>query len=133
MQSGHIGVEIDDAAKLVMVAYIGPVTDQQVLAFYAGILKDAPRVVEYDVLADLRLTSYVPGPGIVQAIGELVGAVGRRVGRVAAVRRERPELYAATDGRPMREVFGTDNVRFFNDITEARGWLAAMRAKAGEA
>lgn len=133
MQSGHIGVEIDDAAKLVMVAYIGPVTDQQVLAFYAGILKESPRVVAYDVLADLRLTSYVPGPGIVQAIGELVGATGRRVGRIAAVRRERPELYAATDGRPMREVFGIDNVRFFNDIAEARAWLATARTAAGEA
>lgn len=126
MQSGQIGGEIDEAARLVMVAYIGPVTDAQVLAFYRGLVADKPQVARFDFLIDLSFSGYVPSPASVQALGELARGAGGGGNRIAAVRRERPELYAATDGRPMLEVFGADNVRFFNDLSQARAWLAGM-------
>ncbi len=124
MPSGQIGVEIDEAARLVMVAYIGPVTDAQVLAFYRGLVADKPQVARYDFLIDLSFSGYVPSPASVQALGELARSAGGGNNRIAAVRRERPELYAATDGRPMLEVFGADNVRFFNDLVRARAWIS---------
>lgn len=125
---GQIGVEIDATAGMVTVVYFGAVTDEQVLAFYTGLLQETPQAVEYDILIDLRHTTYIPSSETIQALGQFARSIERRKGRIAAVRRERPEVYTAMQGGRMLDEFGSDKMRFFDGLDAARAWLLAGRA-----
>lgn len=125
---GQIGVEIDATAGMVTVVYFGAVTDEQVLAFYTGLLQETPQAVEYDILIDLRHTTYIPSSETIQALGQFARGIERKKGRIAAVRRERPEVYTAMQGGRMLDEFGSDKMRFFDGLDAARAWLLAGRA-----
>ncbi len=125
---GQIGVEIDATAGMVTVVYFGAVTDEQVLAFYTGLLQETPQAVEYDILIDLRHTTYIPSSETIQALGQFARSIERKKGRIAAVRRERPEVYTAMQGGRMLDEFGSDKMRFFDGLDAARAWLLAGRA-----
>jgi len=124
---GQIGVEIDAAAGMITVVYFGAVTDAQVLAFYTGLVQETPQAIEYDILIDLRHTTYIPSSETIQALGLLVRNNPRKKGRIAAVRRERPEVYTAMQGGRMLDEFGSDRMRFFDGLDAARAWLLAGR------
>lgn len=49
--------------------------------------------------------------------------VGSDQRRIAAVRRDNPEVYAATHGAHAQTEVGQARLRYFNDIDAARAWL----------
>jgi len=138
--SGQIAFEIDDAKRIVTVVYLGPVTEQQVLDFYVADTLSAHIIECYDFLVDQRHSLYRAPEGAIERLGK---ALRQRAGvprldisrrRIALVRRDQPEAFAATHGAPMRAEFGTEFVRYFNDMDEARAWLRAGREeRAGKA
>jgi hypothetical protein len=134
--SGQVAFEIDDATRTATVVYFGQLTEQQVLDFYSSEALP-PHVIEtYDFLVDQRHTKYQPAEG---AIHRLAAALRQRVGaprldlsrrRIALVRRDQPDSFAMTHGAPMRVEFGSDFVRYFDDIEAARAWLRQGHAEA---
>lgn len=139
IKTGQIAFETDDASRIVTVVYFGPVTEQDVLDFYAADTLSVHIIECYDFLVDQRHTYYQAPEGAIERLGQMLRARlgGARLDtskrRIALVRREQPDTFVMTHGAPMRQEFGSELVRYFNDMDEARAWLGQGRdARAGK-
>lgn len=129
--SGQIAFEIDDGARLATIVFLGCVSDQQLIELYsAGGLDDAA-INGYNFLFDLRQTAWIPDAATIRQLALRMRQVLERAGagtdkrRIAIVRRDNPEVYAATRGAKTQAEIGQERLRYFSDICAARFWLEA--------
>ncbi|MBP6819739.1 MAG: hypothetical protein KBC46_10600 [Ferrovibrio sp.] len=129
--SGQVAFEIDDDERLTTIVFLGPVSDQQVIELYTAGGFDNAAISGYNFLFDLRHTRWIPNPATIRQLALHMRQVREQAGtgpdqrRIAAVRRDNPEVYAATHGARTQAEIGQQRLRYFNDICAARLWLRA--------
>ncbi len=127
--SGQVAFEIDDDERLTTIVFLGPVTDQQIIDLYTAGGFDDAAISGYNFLFDLRHTRWIPDPATVRQLALRIRQIREQAGagadqrRIAAVRRDNPEVYAATHGARTQTEVGQERLRYFNDIDAARVWL----------
>jgi len=127
--SGQIAFEIDDDERLTTIVFLGPVTDLQVVELYSAGGFDEAAISGYNFLFDLRHTRWIPNPATIRQLALRMRQVREEAGagtdqrRIAAVRRDNPEVYAATHGARTQAEIGRERLRYFDDIAAARVWL----------
>lgn len=131
MPSGQIAFEIDDGARLATIVFLGCVTDQQLIELYAAGGFDNAATSGYRFLFDLRHTAWIPDGATIRQLALRMRLLREKAGlgpdkrRIAIVRRDNPEVYAATLGAKTQAEIGQERLRYFNDICAARLWLEA--------
>jgi hypothetical protein len=121
--SEHLAYEIDVAARTAMVVYIGELTDNEVLRFYASLMAQYPDAPNYDYLLDMRYTDWRATPEVIVRLDQLFR---RRptdhLRRIAIVRKS----LASTNMRQEKALHqGLNNrtIRYFVDMAPAQRWL----------
>jgi hypothetical protein len=132
--SGQIAFEIDEAERIATIVFLGPIAEQQVIDFYMSGVVDQAGIDGFDFLFDLRHTKWIPDPATIRVLGLYMRQVRAKAGagpdsrRIAAVRRDQPEVYASLHGAATQAELGTERLRYFDDIEQARLWVKAGRA-----
>lgn len=121
--SEHLAYEIDVAARMVTVVYIGAPTDNEVLSFYASLIAHYPDAPNYDYLLDMRYTDWLASP---EMIGRLDQLFRRRptdyLRRIAIVRKTLDSTNMRQE-QALHEGLNNRAIRYFIDMEPARRWL----------
>ncbi|MBS4049180.1 MAG: hypothetical protein KG075_22745 [Alphaproteobacteria bacterium] len=121
--SEHLAYEIDPVARTATVVYIGELTDNEVLGFYASLMAQYPDAPNYDFLLDMRYTDWRASPEMIVRLDQ----VFRRrptdhLRRIAIVRKS----LASTNMRQeqaLHEGLNNRAIRYFVDMDLAQRWL----------
>ncbi len=122
--SQHLAYDIDDAAGIVTVVYIGALTDDEVLTFYARLVARHARAPAYDYLLDMRYTDWAASPALVTQIDAIFDSADlydhcRRIAIVRKVTNIVRPHHESTLRRGMNDrIFA-----YFTDMELARSWL----------
>lgn len=121
--SEHLAYEIDVAARTVMVVYIGELTDNEVLNFYASLMAHYPDAPNYDFLLDMRYTDWRATPEMIVRLDQLFR---RRptdyLRRIAIVRKSLASANMRQE-QALHEGLNNRAIRYFVDMDLARRWL----------
>lgn len=121
--SEHLAYEIDVAARTAMVVYIGELTDNEVLNFYASLLAQYPDAPNYDYLLDMRYTDWRATAEMIVRLDQLFRhRPTDHLRRIAIVRKS----LASTNMRQeqvLHEGLNNRAIRYFVDMDPARRWL----------
>lgn len=121
--SQHLAYEIDAAARIATVVYIGELSDREVLAFYTQLLADVPAAPGYDFLLDMRYTDWRITPDAVSRINRLFGQRGRDDLRRVAVVRKTLNATNMQQEQVLRAGLTSRTIRYFAVMEQAQGWL----------
>lgn len=123
--SEHLAYEIDAAARIVTVVYIGALSDSEVLAFYAELVTDVPDAPTYDYLLDLRYTDWLASPEMIARLDQLFQRrLTDHLRRIAVVRKT-VTLAAKQQEVALKQGLNQRMVRYFTEMDAARAWLVA--------
>lgn len=128
--TGQIAFEIDEETLIATVVYFGPINDDQVRDFYLSGQLDAAASAGYNFLLDLRHTHWHAKPETIRAVALHVRRLWQASpprpggGRIASVRPKTSTPAANRRDAHLREEFGSDQIRDFEDIGKARVWLS---------
>jgi len=67
---GQIAFEIDAEQRIATIVFFGPVSDQQVIDFYATGAIDQAAIDGFGCLFDLRHTKWIPDPATVRLLAQ---------------------------------------------------------------
>jgi hypothetical protein len=119
----HLAYEVDEAARIVTVVYIGDVDDAQVLAFYENLLRQRPDAPTYDFMVDMRYTEWAAACDVLATIDAMfrVDHPQPRLRRVAVVRKDA----GLRNNSQSKLLHGLKNreVRYFKALEMAQAWL----------
>jgi hypothetical protein len=123
--SEHLAYEIDAAARIVTVVYIGTLSDSEVLAFYTELVADVPDAPTYDFLVDMRYTDWLASPEMIAKLDQLFQhRLTDHLRRIAVVRKT-VMLTAKQQEVALKQGLNQRMVRYFTDMGAARAWLVA--------
>lgn len=122
----HLAYEIDAAARIATVVYIGELSDREVLGFYANLMAHHPDAPNYDYLLDMRYTDW-------RATSETISQIDRlfsrrptdHLRRIAIVRK----IEDATNRRQeqaLHEGLNNRTIRYFAGMQQAMHWLRSV-------
>jgi hypothetical protein len=121
--SEHLAYEIDVAARIAMVVYIGELTDNEVLRFYASLMAQYPDAPNYDYLLDMRYTDWRATPEMIARLDQLFR---RRptdhLRRIAIVRKSLASANMRQE-QALHEGLNHRAIRYFVDMPLAQRWL----------
>jgi len=121
--SEHLAYEIDPVARTATVVYIGELSDNEVLGFYASLMADYSDAPNYDFLLDMRYTDWRASPEMIAQLDQLFcHRPTDHLRRIAIVRK----TLASANMRQelaLHEGLNSRKVRYFTDMDVARNWL----------
>lgn len=121
--SEHLAYEIDAAARIATVVYIGELSDHEVLAFYTQLLADVPEVPTYDFLLDMRYTDWRITPEALSRIDRLFcHRPTDHLRRVAVVRKSLDTTNMKQE-QVLRDGLNNRKIRYFAAMEPAQHWL----------
>lgn len=122
--SEHLAYEIDVAARIATVVYIGELGDNEVLSFYASLMAHYPDAPNYDYLLDMRYTDWRATPETIDRLDQLFR---RRptdyLRRIAIVRKTLDTTTNLLQEQALRQGLNNRTIRYFADMEPAQRWL----------
>jgi hypothetical protein len=121
--SEHLAYEIDAASRIVTVVYIGLLTDDEVVEFYAQLVAEAPDAPTYDYLLDMRYTDWRASPEAIVQLDQLFQhRLTDHLRRIAIVRKT-VSLATRQQEVALRQGLNKRIVQYFTNMETARSWL----------
>jgi hypothetical protein len=119
----HLAYEIDAATRIITVVYIGALTDDEVVAFYANLVEQHADAPTYDYLIDMRYTDWLATPEAIAGIDAVYSRIGSDYRRHIAIVRKNAATTNKLQETVLRDGLKDRVIRYFTDITLARNWL----------
>lgn len=121
--SEHLAYEIDAAAGIATVVYIGTLSDQDVVEFYAGLMASYPDAPTYDYLLDMRYTDWRISPAALSRIDQLFLRHPHDGLRRVAVVRKTLDTTNMQQEQVLRDGLTNRTIRYFAAMDQAQRWL----------
>lgn len=121
--SEHLAYEIDAAARIATVVYIGALSDQEVVEFYAGLVASYPDAPTYDYLLDMRYTDWRITPAALSRIDQLFRRRPSDHLRRVAVVRKTLDTTNMQQEQVLRDGLNNRSIRYFAAMDQAQRWL----------
>jgi len=124
----HLAYEIDAAHRTVTIVYIGQLSDDEVVDFYAGLVGTRSEATLYDYLLDMRYTNWIATPIVVDRISRVFedSLPALQCRHVAVVRKSSAAIVKAQETL-LGQASDRRVVRYFSAIDAARDWLRTPR------
>lgn len=121
--SEHLAYEIDPVARTATVVYIGELSDNEVLGFYASLMAHYPDAPNYDFLLDMRYTDWRASPEMIARLDQLFcRRPTDHLRRIAIVRKTLDSINMRQE-QALHEGLNSRKVRYFTEMDAARSWL----------
>ncbi|PJI43894.1 hypothetical protein [Ferrovibrio sp.] len=121
--SEHLAYEIDAAARVATVVYIGELGDNEVLGFYASLMAHYPDAPNYDYLLDMRYTDWRATPETIDRLDQLFRRRPSDYLRRIAIVRKGLESTNMRQAQALRQGLNNRTIRYFADMEQAQHWL----------
>jgi hypothetical protein len=121
--SEHLAYEIDVAARVATVVYIGELRDNEVLGFYASLMAHYPDAPNYDYLLDMRYTDWRATPETIDRLDQLFRRRPSDYLRRIAIVRKGLESTNMRQAQALRQGLNNRTIRYFADMEQAQHWL----------
>lgn len=121
--SEHLAYEIDAAARIATVVYIGALSDHEVIEFYASLLARHPEAPAYDYLLDMRYTDWRITPEALSRIDQLLCRRPTDHLRRIAIVRKTLDSTSMKQEQVLHDGLNNRSIRTFAAMDAARGWL----------
>lgn len=119
----HLAYEIDAVARTATVVYIGELTDNEVLSFYASLMAHYPDAPNYDFLLDMRYTDWRASPEMIARLDQLFRRRPTDYLRRIAIVRKGMAAANLRQEQALRDGLNNRTIRYFTDMDAARVWL----------
>jgi hypothetical protein len=107
------------------VVYIGQISDDDVLEFYADLMAHHPDAPNYDYLLDMRYTDWSAAPETIAGLDQLFRRRPTDYLRRIAIVRKTLNLANRRQEQALHEGMNNRMVRYFTGMEQARRWLRA--------
>ena len=124
--SQHLAYEIDAAARIATVVYIGQISDDEVLNLYAHLIDEYPDFPTYDYLLDMRYTDWRASADVIASLDGLLQRRDTDYRRRIAIVRKAADLTNRQQESALHEGLNHRAVRYFAEMDPAREWLLAQ-------
>lgn len=119
----HLAYEIDSATRIITVVYIGTLTDDEVIGFYADLADRHAEALTCDYLLDMRYTEWRATPDVIDSIDRLFNRKRTDYRRRIAIVRKAVIAINKQQEIVLRAGLQGRIIRYFTDMDVAQAWL----------